>query len=608
MAVNILHLSKPKLFLSLEAGGSLPDNTYYLAGYFQGAVGYSNGAGYYGSLVSAASDEVSITTSGSNNSIKIVWGYDVESGLTIENSPTSGYMRVTEVGHSRTNGDKVYIDGSSNCDGQHTVANSSTDYWEFAQTWTNSDNGDVYKNDLPDNADGIMIKWDTSTLLSGGIHKPWGSDATYGHRRWSHYYTLAGFTGSDVTITSISTGSQTGSSLGETSTNYRSGKATGGGGLGHPEIAINPNNDFGDSFGLPIDEGKIAVEITTSGHDYDDIKDAIRASDYEHLCLITQYKLSILGFFCGDGASTIENVDIDFLAGCNKNANLTFDNCVISVVGIGQVYYSRGIHIDTRVIAYIYSMQPYQYSGHCDFTNTEIYTYSAGWTVYQNLSGLILPFNSTSRYLVIQYPRGTAGYDYYADLVIKKAYLNINLLSYTWSEGDLVFEDITFQDRGSLTYDVWIRRLATHTNQARILEFINVRNLDEDDGFVLGVKFTSHTYFADHECKYYFQPTMIVKNTNDDFVENAKIRIENTNGDIALDTTDANGEGEVKILAYKYVYNGSSSPNYCDLTSYMNLVITVDCPGYESYKATIKDLRNIDINVVIKNSPFSKKL
>ena len=69
--VEIIHLPKPVVNISLVSGGDLDENTTY---YF---IGWYNGEGtspYYGQVMSPVSNMVNITTNSSYRSIKLDWG------------------------------------------------------------------------------------------------------------------------------------------------------------------------------------------------------------------------------------------------------------------------------------------------------------------------------------------------------------------------------------------------------------------------------------------------------------------------------------------------------------------------------------------------------
>ncbi len=69
MGIVIHTYPKPVLVLSLKDGGDLdPNTTYYFTGFF------TRFGGYYGSIVSPAADEVSITTTSTKRTINVSWG------------------------------------------------------------------------------------------------------------------------------------------------------------------------------------------------------------------------------------------------------------------------------------------------------------------------------------------------------------------------------------------------------------------------------------------------------------------------------------------------------------------------------------------------------
>ena len=122
---RVVRLPKPTIELSLEAGGSLqPNTTYYFSGYYNGF-----DEPYYSIISSPAADQVSITTTTTDLSIRIIYKwYDV-------------------------------------------------DHWDYG---------------LPPDCPAVDTRWDLVTQLDGnGDFYPWlvdggYGDATYGSRRWTH--------------------------------------------------------------------------------------------------------------------------------------------------------------------------------------------------------------------------------------------------------------------------------------------------------------------------------------------------------------------------------------------------------------------------------------
>ncbi|MCT4639116.1 MAG: hypothetical protein N4A72_15540 [Bacteroidales bacterium] len=80
--IKALTLPTPNCRLELAEGGSLePNQTYYIIGYF------SRFGGYYGQWHSAVQDELSITTTDTKRSIRVIVGYNNEQGEFVAGAP-----------------------------------------------------------------------------------------------------------------------------------------------------------------------------------------------------------------------------------------------------------------------------------------------------------------------------------------------------------------------------------------------------------------------------------------------------------------------------------------------------------------------------------------
>lgn len=215
MAVTIYQLTKPWIWVEAVAGGNLAaSTTYYFIGW--NAYSYSSMGSYYGYAPSPSSDQVSVTTDSTKKKI-LMEVYRLGGYVTGYADAGGGLVRVTtSVAHGLSNGNTVYLRGTTNYKGAFTISNVSTTTFDITDTWVSDDGASNWyaTPNIPGSIDassnyycGFHYKWDYYSMLRGDGSKfqwlntndPTYSDewyhATssirlYGHRRWggAYYY------------------------------------------------------------------------------------------------------------------------------------------------------------------------------------------------------------------------------------------------------------------------------------------------------------------------------------------------------------------------------------------------------------------------------------
>ena len=191
---------------------------------------------------------------------------------------------------------------------------------------------------IPNNK--IFIRWDTSNLQDENYE--------YIPQESNKWTTLGwiGHTGSNVTLTNLST---------QSSTN---------GLLSHPELSILP--EYLDS---RINRKKGTCVITITGTEtYNNLIETIRISDHNDMFIINNNSFTTLCSIYGTGSLTFENKNINFLHTANLNPNITFQNCSIINQYRGPNLTTYGNYYDSS----IYVNNTYQYKFQNNFSNIKL--------------------------------------------------------------------------------------------------------------------------------------------------------------------------------------------------------------------------------------------
>jgi len=219
MAINIFTINRPHLWVEAVPGGSLSPATYYFIGWNSLSSDGAN-APYYGNSPSVASEQVSVTTDATNNRIKMEVYYN-GGDVTAYADAGSGLVTVTASAHGLSNGDSVWLRGTTNYTGVYTISNVTTNTFDITATWVSDDGASKWfsepglnTSNFPTNAySTFYFKWDYYSMLrADGSYFQWNNTnnpaiddewypteaspsinwRTYGHHRWSGSYYYMG--------------------------------------------------------------------------------------------------------------------------------------------------------------------------------------------------------------------------------------------------------------------------------------------------------------------------------------------------------------------------------------------------------------------------------
>lgn len=185
----------------------------------------------------------------------------------------------------------------------------------------------------------LFIRWDTSSLQDEN-----GEYIAQESNKWTTTGWI-GHTGSDVTLTSLSTQGTNGL-------------------LSHPELSILP--EYLDN---RLNHKKGTCIITITGTEtYENLMTAINNSEHSDLFIINNNSLTSLCSIYGTGSLPFENKNINFLHTANLNPNITFQNCSIINQYRGPNLTTYGNYYDSS----IYVNNTYQYKFQNNFSNIKL--------------------------------------------------------------------------------------------------------------------------------------------------------------------------------------------------------------------------------------------
>lgn len=196
MAVTIYQLTKPWIWVEAVAGGNLAaSTTYYFIGWT--SYGYATMSSYYGHAPSPSSDQISVTTTSVNKKI-LMEVYQLGGYVTGYADAGGGLVRVTtSMAHGLSNGNTVYLRGTTNYKGAFTISNVTATTFDITDTWVSDDGASNWYStpNIPSSIDstsnyycGFHYKWDYYSMLRGdGSKFQWlnTNDPTYSDE-WYH--------------------------------------------------------------------------------------------------------------------------------------------------------------------------------------------------------------------------------------------------------------------------------------------------------------------------------------------------------------------------------------------------------------------------------------
>jgi len=235
-AITVNTIDKPYLWVEATTGGSLSAATYYFIGFE--AFESTNGP-YYGYCPGQVSDQVSVTTDATNNNIKMEIYQQGGSVTAYADTGDSTHVTVTtSVAHGKSNGDTVYLRGTTNYTGYYTISSVTSNTFDIVATWVSDDGaskwfsntGTTTKPTSYPHTVAFFFKWDYYSMLRGdgtpfqwlntndtaagggvGITNEWvgtsTNHSTYGHTRWGGSYYYVGYPSTSWSTSSAGTGS-----------------------------------------------------------------------------------------------------------------------------------------------------------------------------------------------------------------------------------------------------------------------------------------------------------------------------------------------------------------------------------------------------------------
>lgn len=233
MAISILTIDKPHIRLQAITGGSLSPATYYFIGWNAFSPSACNSS-YYGNVPSPAGEEVSVTTDATYNRIKMEIYYKGGDIISYADAG-SGHITVTTTAHGLSNGNSVWLRGTTNYTGVYTILNVTTNSFDITATWVGDDGTSKWFSapgmnvaNFPTNSHpSFYFKWDYFSMKrADGSYFQWNNTnnpaindewlpteaspninwRNYGHHRWSGAYYTHGM--KEVYLTIASDGSK----------------------------------------------------------------------------------------------------------------------------------------------------------------------------------------------------------------------------------------------------------------------------------------------------------------------------------------------------------------------------------------------------------------
>lgn len=597
MSISVIKFTRPKLYLSLVAGGTLSVGQTY---YFMGIV--SRGGGYYGESNSRASEQKSITPTSGNQSIKIEWFQDGGDITSFADAGGGDVTVTTSSAHGRSNSDTVYIRGTTNYDGSYTISNASGSTFDITHSWDGDDGASEWfaDNGVQDEADGIIFKWDKYDMIDSGDGEPYQwinlndpansgkgeFDERYGHRRWSHLKYNGNFSGTEITFTKEETSLESyGLMDGIAIDSNRVGSDT----RCYFDVAWRKTIYPLDSV-FAQNKGKLAVVASGAGNTIATLKTALEDSGYDDMYVLVYGdnnfadSIMIVGSFFSEVDSETEFNDSEitmvggvFHQGSYSWGDVVCNRCYISNNAL--TYYARpnpeGEYNNT-----VYA-QSRNYL-HLDNISTD----SVGFTpkcsgpmlyYYQIVSGVNL-IGIDMDFFQWRNQRENANSSM-TDVYIKNFYVYI----VENGSGDYTghMTRVEFENEGLKDYDVSVNWNKQDGDADKIMECLDV-TCNRSGGKIKvycgneGSKTWTDTW------NMRFDVNLTILDENGNAIENAIVGL-SWDGGSDSDTADSNGEATVRALSYQLTHSSADGVGYYTTSDYKTLTLTIQMSGYETY-------------------------
>ena len=587
MSVQIVLPPKPTVLLEVVSGGELQaDTTYYFITWWQGYTGT-----YYGGYQSEASDEVSITTSGVNNSIRMRVAWDTAEITNFEDVG-GGQVTVTSSGHQLASGEEILIRDTAEYDEEYSISNIFTDTFEITATYSGVETGTWYGVGPPSKADttanGYLFMWDTVSM-SGII--PWDEGGgIFGHKKW--YNRLAVQTG--ITSTNQLWTEESATQLSEyptTQDTLCTQRA-----VGHPGIAW-------DYTAVPVSDAlvkkaKFLIKISGAGNTWSDVITAILAdSRVDGMYLST--KNSFIGFCALIGVSTpelvVEGQNITFLSGtwyCD-----------------GSELYKSSFHLEANRLSVNFRMEILEDTKFIVVSTasfildvisqnaTSIRNFEPGYSTksgtisnYQNAEGFTI-------YNVYQFRYIQPGQDTLTDMTFLDTYLLATMSGNGHNTTFPDWENLRWEYDGLYSYDIrWFLPGGTDPSY----QYFTLLNPEttRPSGKIVHYAATHRDVF-DFKIYVKFTFEIYVVDTSDTAISTANVLLKDKDNNTIIDTTtDVDGYLTQNVVSYyhTYVYNQSNF-NEADNNPF---TLTISKIGYIPYTEKFTFLNALSKRISLK--------
>ena len=604
MAVEIIKFAKPKIWASLIAGGTLTiGQTYY---FYVLAIKASN---YYGAVVSPSSEQISITPTSGNQTIRMEWWQDGGDIITFADAGGGLVTVTTSIAHERSNGDTAYIRGTTNYDGTYTISNVTATTYDITVTWVSDDGASKWFADIGvhTEASGVFCKWDKYDMIDSGDGEPYQwlnlndpanaakdeYDETYGHRRWAQAHssritgTSIDFTQEAVTSTYVRGYLYDGLVLGSSSYSGRACCFT--------QIAWREPYYPIDSL-FARDEGQLCVIFKGTGNTIVTFTDALKASGYDNLYLTSE------GYNNLTGGRLIVILGSIFI---ESGAEATLNDAIITTIAGEFCHHSssRGA-MTTNRCTIMHSPRSNTRAGMRATFNDTIAMHATGEFDLDNAQGVNFTprnYNSTMNYYnkVISGSKFVGGYGgSFIQWRYQRADNTSSMTDFYFKDKFIALTDrggnytgrmtrVEFVNEGRRNYEVSIARNYITGDCDKVMECVDV-TCDRPDGKIK-VYSGSNVHTVTDTWNMRFAINLNIVNENGDPIENAKIDLSWDSGS-DTDNTDTNGEAVVTALSYTLNWDNTMGASYLTASDYKELKLKITANGYKDY-----EVKNIEI-------------
>jgi len=604
MAVKVTIFPQPKVYFSLEAGGTLTvGQTYYFIGFFQ------KGSAYYGSSVGDISEEYSITPTAGYQKIKAEWWQDGGDYTGVVQNGSD--ITITATAHGRSVGDTVYLRGGA-YDGTYTITAITTDTFDITATYSSDDTGKWFADiGKPAYSSQIVFKWDKYSMINSGTGKPYqwlnmndpantGSewDGTYGHRKWTcGYYEDSRLTGTSNVWEQEATAYNSsnyelydGAAIG--STRYIE--------LFHPTISFRDNDAYYkiDSH-FPRDRGTLCIIFEgTDTLTTNDLIDALLASPYtDHY--YWSNKSNGYDEWIGNPSLTIFG---SMYSTYNLNTELT--DLFLTMVG-GQaffVHYSKRATMRRCVLNIVTARASFWGNPEMNAYDTTINhignafildnlsgsgiapkgTGSGSMTFYESVDGFNMIGGNQGglNFFQFRYPDKSTP-NSMSNMFIKDFYISVTYNGYP--DSIIPFTNVAFENDGLQNYDMIIKYIYQDDKVCEyVLNCTDVSSNRSNGQIIIRGNYMLEPASINDIAYFRYGINLTVLNSDGTPIDGADVTLVGEEAD--SDITDADGKASVVQLGYTSENPQGVNSGYWINSDWYKANLTITKAGYGTYK------------------------